>query len=207
MNGKEIGRRMRVDTTNEIVPLIQRLISGDDQAFSELYDATIQDVFQTVHFLMEDKSAVEDVTQEIYIGLHESILLFDPSRPFRPWLMGLVVRQVNAYRRKRWMYFRISIKNRQHTVQEMEPDFSNRLLEDLSNQELLVRVEKLPYKLKQVIILRYLRDYSQEEVAEILSIPVGTVKSRIHAALKKLREGKTGLFEFYRQGVDQREYS
>ncbi|MRU04757.1 sigma-70 family RNA polymerase sigma factor, partial [Bacillus anthracis] len=47
---------------------------------------------------------------------------------------------------------------------------------------------KLPYKLKQVIILRYLHDYSQEEVAQILHIPIGTVKSRIHAALKKLRQ-------------------
>ncbi|MEJ9371380.1 sigma-70 family RNA polymerase sigma factor, partial [Schinkia azotoformans] len=47
---------------------------------------------------------------------------------------------------------------------------------------------ELPYKLKQVIILRYLNDYSQEEVAKILEIPIGTVKSRINAALKKLRE-------------------
>ena len=42
--------------------------------------------------------------------------------------------------------------------------------------------------MKQVIILRYLHDYSQEEVAQILHIPIGTVKSRIHAALKKLRQ-------------------
>ncbi len=50
----------------------------------------------------------------------------------------------------------------------------------------------LPYKLKQVIILRYLHDYSQEEVANILDIPVGTVKSRIYAALKKLRQKEHG---------------
>ena len=198
---------MRLKQANEIESLIQRLISGDTQAFGELYDETIQDVFQTVHFLLEDKAAVEDVTQEIYIQIHQSIVQFDSSRPFRPWLMGLVVRQVNAYRRKRWMNFRILTKNKQHSVSEFEPDFSSRLLEDLSNQELLIRVEQLPYKLKQVIILRYLKDYSQEEVAEILAIPVGTVKSRIHAALKKLRQGKVGLFEFYRQGEDQREYS
>ena len=63
-------------------------------------------------------------------------------------------------------------------------DFSNDVVSKISNQKLIELIHKLPYKLKQVIILRYLHDYSQEEVAEILHIPIGTVKSRIHAALK-----------------------
>lgn len=67
-------------------------------------------------------------------------------------------------------------------------DFSNDVVSKISNQKLIELIHKLPYKLKQVIILRYLHDYSQEEVAEILHIPIGTVKSRIHSALKKLRQ-------------------
>ncbi len=66
--------------------------------------------------------------------------------------------------------------------------FSNDVVSKISNQKLIELIHKLPYKLKQVIILRYLHDYSQEEVAQILHIPIGTVKSRIHAALKKLRQ-------------------
>ncbi|MNI95983.1 ECF RNA polymerase sigma factor SigW [compost metagenome] len=49
-------------------------------------------------------------------------------------------------------------------------------------------MNRLPFKLKQVIILHYLQEYSQEEIAAILEIPLGTVKSRIHAALQKLRQ-------------------
>ncbi|MNY71690.1 RNA polymerase sigma-E factor [compost metagenome] len=52
---------------------------------------------------------------------------------------------------------------------------------------LMDKVKSLPYKLRQVIVLHYLQEYSQEEAAAILGIPLGTVKSRIHAALQKLR--------------------
>ena len=70
----------------------------------------------------------------------------------------------------------------------VQSDFSNDVVSKISNRKLIELIHKLPYKLKQVIILRYLHDYSQEEVAEILHIPIGTVKSRIHSALKKLRQ-------------------
>jgi len=80
------------------------------------------------------------------------------------------------------------VKKAEEQRKPIEFDFSNDLVNKLSNQELIILIHKLPYKLKQVIILRYLHDYSQEEVANILDIPVGTIKSRIHAALKKLRQ-------------------
>lgn len=48
-------------------------------------------------------------------------------------------------------------------------------------------MDELPYKLKQVVILRYLNDYTQDEISAILEVPIGTVKSRINAALTKLR--------------------
>ncbi|SIR41885.1 RNA polymerase sigma-70 factor, ECF subfamily [Paenibacillus macquariensis] len=69
----------------------------------------------------------------------------------------------------------------------MAYDFTHEVVDKLSNHSLLMNVEHLPYKLKQVVILHYLSEYSQEEVANILRIPLGTVKSRIHAALQKLR--------------------
>ena len=62
------------------------------------------------------------------------------------------------------------------------------MVDKISNLSLLASVERLPYKLKQVIVLRYLNEYTQEEISAILRIPLGTVKSRIHAALQKLRQ-------------------
>lgn len=76
-------------------------------------------------------------------------------------------------------------------VYEREPvalDFSEKVTNDLSHEELIKAIRDLPFKLKQIIILHYFNEYKQEEIATILDIPVGTVKSRIHSALKKLRQ-------------------
>ncbi|HDR6311539.1 TPA: sigma-70 family RNA polymerase sigma factor [Bacillus cereus] len=167
--------------------LIQLTLSGNKEAYSELYDKTIQEVYKTAHFLIEDKTDVDDVVQEIYIQLYESLRKYDSEKPFRPWLIGLAIKQIHSYRRKRWMRLRI-IKKAEEQRKPVQIDFSNDVVSKISNQKLVELIHKLPYKLKQVIILRYLHDYSQEEVAKILHIPLGTVKSRIHAALRKLRQ-------------------
>ncbi|MFJ8528988.1 sigma-70 family RNA polymerase sigma factor [Bacillus sp. NPDC094106] len=176
-----------MDGETDYQRLIQLTLSGNQEAYSELYDKTIQDVYKTTHFLIEEKTDVDDVVQEIYIQLYQSLSRYDTEKPFRPWLIGLAIRQIHSYRRKRWMRLRI-VKKAEEQRQPIEFDFSSNVVNKLSNQKLIALIHKLPYKLKQVIILRYLHDYSQEEVANILHIPVGTVKSRIHAALKKLRQ-------------------
>ncbi|MBJ8105104.1 MULTISPECIES: sigma-70 family RNA polymerase sigma factor [Bacillus cereus group] len=167
--------------------LIQLTLSGNKEAYSELYDKTIQEIYKTAHFLIEDKADVDDVVQEIYIQLYESLRKYDSKKPFRPWLIGLAIKQIHSYRRKRWMRLRI-VKKAEEQRKPVQIDFSSDVVSKISNQKLIELIHKLPYKLKQVIILRYLHDYSQEEVAQILHIPIGTVKSRIHAALKKLRQ-------------------
>ncbi|PFB31590.1 RNA polymerase subunit sigma [Bacillus cereus] len=167
--------------------LIQLTLSGNKEAYGELYDKTIQEVYKTAHFLIGDKTDVDDVVQEIYIQLYESLRKYDNEKPFRPWLIGLAIKQIHSYRRKRWMRLRI-VKKAEEQRKPVQIDFSNDIVSKISNQKLIELIHKLPYKLKQVIILRYLHDYSQEEVAQILHIPIGTVKSRIHAALKKLRQ-------------------
>ncbi|HFK1452962.1 MULTISPECIES: sigma-70 family RNA polymerase sigma factor [Bacillus cereus group] len=167
--------------------LIKLTLSGNKEAYSELYDVTIHEVYKTAHFLIDDKADVDDVVQEIYIQLYESLRKYDSEKPFRPWLIGLAIKQIHSCRRKRWMRLRI-IKKAEEQRKPVQIDFSNDVISKISNQKLIELIHKLPYKLKQVIILRYLHDYSQEEVAQILHIPIGTVKSRIHAALKKLRQ-------------------
>jgi RNA polymerase sigma-70 factor (ECF subfamily) len=176
-----------MNNSQEYTKLIALTLAGSHEAYGELYDTTIQDVHKAVHFLVGVPSDVDDVVQEIYIQVHKSLGQFDVSRPFRPWLMGLVMRQIHAYRRKRWSHLRI-VKKAENCQDTMAYDFSNEIADKISNFSLLASVDRLPFKLKQVVILHYLSEYTQEEVADILAIPLGTVKSRIHAALQKLRQ-------------------
>jgi RNA polymerase sigma-70 factor (ECF subfamily) len=176
-----------MNNPQEYTRLITLTLAGSHEAYGELYDTTIQDVHKAVHFLVGVPSDVDDVVQEIYIQVYKSLGKFDANRPFRPWMMGLVMRQIHAYRRKRWSHLRI-VKKAKNYHDAMAYDFSNEVADKLSNRSLLATIDRLPYKLKQVVILHYLSEYSQEEIANILVIPLGTVKSRIHAALQKLRQ-------------------
>ncbi|RAR38533.1 sigma factor, partial [Paenibacillus sp. MDMC362] len=72
---------------SEYARLISLTLAGSRDAFGELYEATIKDVYNTVYFLIREPSDAEDVVQEIYIQVYRSLEKFDVSRPFRPWLM------------------------------------------------------------------------------------------------------------------------
>ncbi|AKG33624.1 sigma-70 family RNA polymerase sigma factor [Paenibacillus durus] len=165
------------------------VLAGSREAYSELYEKTITEVYRTVRFLIGESSDTDDVVQEIYIQAYRSLGQYDAARPFRPWLMGVVMRQIRSYRRKSWNHIRL-IKKAQQSI-ALAYDFSGEVVDKISNRPLIASVERLPFKLKQVVILHYLNEYSQEEIADALDIPLGTVKSRIHAALKKLRSKRS----------------
>jgi RNA polymerase sigma-70 factor (ECF subfamily) len=194
---------MRGTNEEEVAMLIQQSLTGDKAAFSRIYDLTVQDVMGTVRFLLEDRASMEDVIQEIYIEAYKSLEKFDLTRSFRSWMIGIAIRQVNNYRRKTWRLFRLLEKKQQYAVVNAEPDVANAVADRLEHQQWIAQIEKLPYKYRQVIVLRYLHDYSQAEIAHILNIPVGTVKSRIHCALQKLRKKQTDATYFFREAGER----
>ncbi|WP_405157265.1 sigma-70 family RNA polymerase sigma factor [Paenibacillus sp. FSL K6-0108] len=175
--------------TEEYIKLVELTRAGDYEAYGELYELTVMDVYRTVRFLIRDPSDAEDLVQEIYIQAYRSLERYDSERAFRPWLMGVTMRQVRSYRRKRLTQFRFS-KQMEKSDMGLEYDFSGDLINKLANRPLLEQVHRLPYKLQQVVTLHYLNEYTQEEISCILEIPLGTVKSRIHAALTKLRQNQ-----------------
>ncbi|BCB02704.1 sigma-70 family RNA polymerase sigma factor [Bacillus sp. KH172YL63] len=167
----------------ELKTIIAKVKSGNQEAFEELYDATVGDVYKNVYFLLDHKGVIDDLVQDIYIHVYRSLKKYNPDRPFKPWLIGVAVNQVKSYRRKDWMHGRLSRKAAEN--ERWKETRADMMVEE--NDDLYRAVNALPYKLKQVIILRYLNDYTQEEIAAVLNIPLGTVKSRIHAGLKRLR--------------------
>lgn len=186
---------MRMSEQEKYIELVALTRAGDDEAYGELYEKTVMDVYRTVRFLIKDASDAEDLVQEIYIQAYRSLERYDSNRDFRPWLMGVTMRQVQNYRRRRLMQFRFSQRVERMDM-GMEMDFAGDLINKLANRPLLEHVRRLPYKLQQVITLHYLNEHTQEEIAVILDIPLGTVKSRIHAALTKLRQKQRMRSEF-----------
>ncbi|WP_057761814.1 sigma-70 family RNA polymerase sigma factor [Cytobacillus praedii] len=169
--------------------LLTKMKDGDQQAFHKIYDATYQDVYRTVCFMVDHQQDREDVMNEIYMQMWTSLATYDTNRPFHFWLHGLVIRQVQRFRVKSWRRFRIFERIRGFSQEESHWD-QPAVLTDGTNQLISQAIQKLTDKQRAVIILRFYHDYTLEEIATLLDIPLGTVKSRYHAALQSLRKNK-----------------
>ncbi|MFS0781742.1 sigma-70 family RNA polymerase sigma factor [Bacillus sp. 1P06AnD] len=177
---------------DELRQSINSVLSGKADAFSILYDGTINQLYKNVVYLMEERQAVDDIIQEIYIEAFKSLKKYDPSRSFFAWLMGIAIRQIHNYKRKKWRIFSIE-KKAKYLRNEHTGDFSGDIVNQMTNQKIRDLVDELPYKLKQVVILRYMNNFTVEQTARILEIPIGTVKSRNHAAIRKLSQQQDTL--------------
>ncbi|AWX57987.1 MULTISPECIES: sigma-70 family RNA polymerase sigma factor [Brevibacillus] len=171
----------------EMYQLLIKMKEGDEQAFHRVYDATFQDVYRTVSFLVDHKQDREDVMNEIYMQMWTSLANYDTNRPFQFWLHGLVIRQVQRFRVKSWRRFRIFERIRSFSHEESYLDEHTALM-DGTNQMISQSIRKLTDKQRTVIIFRFYHDYTLEEIATLLDIPLGTVKSRYHAGLQALRK-------------------
>ncbi|WP_282943175.1 sigma-70 family RNA polymerase sigma factor [Paenibacillus sp. RC67] len=167
---------------------LDRLMTGDEEALEVIYGMTRKKVHGTVAMLVRNKEDVNDIVNEIYYQLWRALPGYDRKRPFLFWLNGIVIRQVSNWRRQIWRRFRLVEK---HTRLGEEPQVElpgEALIESESQRELQETINRLPYKLRIVVIYRFYYDYSYEQIAELLQIPTGTAKSRVHLALKQLRQ-------------------
>ncbi len=176
-------------TDQKLSELVRLILSGDMDAFEELYNETIGGVYRTLYFLSGgSRHDAEDIAQNVYMELYRSFNKFESNRSLHSWLYGITVRQFQAHKRKCWKEKRNQQKERE--VQAEKP-ISESILDQFKideNDFVMVEINKLPEKLKQVLILRYVNDLSQQEIADGLSIPLGTVKSRLNQALLRMRK-------------------
>ncbi|SEG25153.1 sigma-70 family RNA polymerase sigma factor [Paenibacillus sp. UNC499MF] len=166
---------------------LDRLAAGDQEAMEEIYRMTRRKVYGTVAVLVSNKEDVNDIVSEIYYQLWRALPGYDRSRPFHFWLNGIVIRQVSSWRRQLWRRFRLTDKTSRLSEEPHVETPDEALAGNELRQDVRDAINRLPYKLRVVIIYRYFYEYTYDEIAELLAIPSGTVKSRVHLALKQLR--------------------
>lgn len=168
-------------------PWLIRMSQGDEEAFRTVYEETREHAYRLICYLSSSKEDAADIMSEVYIELLKSADKYRPEQPFTAWFNGLIVRQVRNWKRKSWRLYRIVEKVK--LLADVSPDRKAEAeLSAVGDQlELLPILRKLPLKAREIIVLRYYQDCSMEEIAALLEIPLGTVKSRHHYALKQLR--------------------
>ena len=168
--------------------LLGRARRGDERAWEMLVGRHQAAAFRLAYLVVGDAADAEDVAQEAFVRAFLSLERFEIGRPFRPWLMAITV---NLARNRRRSFGRYLNNLRRLIEREPEPVQLHQYGEDLQARReahlLWQAVQQLNQKGQEVVYLRYFLEMSEAETAETLNIPPGTVKSRLHRALKQLR--------------------
>lgn len=180
--------------------LLAQYCKGQTEAFGVLVRRYERELYGYLRRYLGDASLAEDVFQNTFLQLFTKSNQYEQGRPVRPWLYTIATHQAIDALRRNGRHQALSLNQEQRDAGD--GDIRNLLelmesrapgpLDQVQGEErrLFVRagVEQLPDFLKQVVILAYYQGLKYREIAEIMDIPVGTVKSRLHAALTKLHE-------------------
>jgi RNA polymerase sigma-70 factor (ECF subfamily) len=180
--------------------LLLRARRGDTEAFNALVRRYERELYGYLRRYLGDSTLAEDVFQNTFLQLYLKSGQYQPGNPVRPWLYTIATHQAIDALRRAGRHQAVSLDEQREIDTNGE---SQRLVELLENRDpgplehahgqerrecVRAGVEQLPDFLRQVLIMAYYQGLKYREIADILGIPVGTVKSRLHAALVRLQE-------------------
>ena len=189
--------------------LLLKYTQGDHSAFETLVERYRRELFHFLVRFIGDPALAEDVFQETFLQVHLSAEGFDMTRRLKPWLFTIAANKARDALRSRFRRATAQLDAEVYGNQEDATRFVDLMpanipqpSEALSNHETAnsVRkiVEQMPENLRLVLLLSYFHELPYKEIADILEVPLGTVKSRLHVAVKEFArrwaaaQGKAG---------------
>lgn len=174
---------------------IKQVKKGDQAAYSDVVQFYQERIYQHCYRMLGNKHEAEDLAQEAFIRAYVNIDSFDERRKFSTWLYRIATNLTidRIRKRKPDYYLDAEIKGTEGLTMYSQLSSTNPLpLEEVENLELNhyihQQISELPPKYRSIIILRYLEEFSLQEISDILDIPIGTVKTRIHRGREALRK-------------------
>ncbi len=197
MKGLTLANDLDAQTDEEL--LTRYRDTGGPENFEALVHRYERELYRYLVRYVGDRTLADDVFQNTFLQVHLKRGLYEDGRPVRPWLYAIATHQAVDALRKIGRHPTVSLDNRVASGDSSpaalvdmlvgdDPGPLARLREDERRDWVRQAIERLPETLKQTLILAYYQDLKYREISEILEIPVGTVKSRLHAALAKLQE-------------------
>lgn len=174
--------------------LLQWHLDGDEEAFAALMGRYQRELYNFLARFTGDAALADDIFQEAFLQLHVSGANFDMSRRLKPWLFTIAANKARdalrsrARRQAAPLDATIGGDDEHGAYVDLipadvpQPDESSLNLE--TRRVVQDIVSEMPTGLKTVLLLCYFHEFAYKDIAEMLAIPLGTVKSRLHAALK-----------------------
>jgi RNA polymerase sigma-70 factor (ECF subfamily) len=188
------AKNPRPSVTDEA--LIQRCLEGDESAFEAIVHRYETELYRFLYRFLGTSSQAEDVFQETFLQVHVSLHTFDRSRRFKPWLFTIAANKArDSMRRSGQRPMLLAPSHAEHRGGRGEGPLPMDLLEaglpgpdeEVATRDVQARVQsmvnELPAHLREVLLLAYFHGMAYSEIAQTLGIPLGTVKSRLHAAV------------------------
>jgi len=173
--------------------IVSRARAGDRDAFGELVDRYQDAVRRVARAVLHDADEADDAAQDAFLSVLVKLAQYDSARPFRPWLMRIAANVAIDRKRRR------QVRQGQPLAPEAHSHEPSPLLH-AERTALRERLEEalghLPERYRVALVLYDVEGYSHPEIAEILRIPVGTVRSAVFHARRTLRP----LLDGWREG-------
>ncbi|WP_406318777.1 RNA polymerase sigma factor [Streptosporangium sp. NBC_01639] len=173
------GRRARERDADAAV--LTRMADGDTSALTEVYERYAGPLFAFLYRLAGDRGTAEEILQDTLLAVWRSAGTYQSRSSVSTWLFGVARRQ--AHNRLRGVPPPLAAEPSDGADPLPGP-------EELAvgGERVQAALVRLPLAQREVVVLSFLNDLSHREIAEVLGIPVGTVKSRLHHARATLRE-------------------
>jgi len=166
--------------------LMQRCVDGDEVAFGEIVDRYKHALINYLTHLVRSRDRAEEVAQDAFVRLYRNVSKYRERERLGPYLFriatNLVVSEVR--REKRWS---LLLPRLNASTSQIAPSPDATLLVDEIQRQVSAALERLPVKYRAPLVLFEIEEWPYDEIAKVLEIPSGTVKSRISRARELLR--------------------
>ncbi|MGB2991194.1 MAG: RNA polymerase sigma factor SigW [Paenisporosarcina sp.] len=174
---------------------IKEVLKGDQNAFAEIVELFQDKLYRICYRMLGNQHEAEDIAQEAFVRAFINIHTFDTNRKFSTWLYRIGTNLcIDRIRKKKPDYY-LDAEVAGTEGLNMYSQIASK--EELPEQEVLkmemqdrvqYEISRLPDKYRAVIVLKYMEDLPLQEISEILEMPLGTVKTRIHRGREALRK-------------------
>ncbi|GAB0171369.1 RNA polymerase sigma factor SigW [Lysinibacillus sp. CTST325] len=179
---------------------IKQVLKGDQNAFADIVSLYQHKLYQVCYRMLGNKQESEDIAQEAFVRAYMNLHTFDQKRKFATWLYRIATNLcIDRIRKKKPDYYLdAEVAGTEGLDMYSQIAAADQLPEEqIEQMELQDRIQyeigRLPDKYRSVIVLKYIEELSLQEISEILDMPLGTVKTRIHRGREALRKQLNNL--------------
>lgn len=157
--------------------------------------AHLDNLYRTALRLTMKQADAEDLVQETFMQAWKSFKQYEPGTNCRAWLYKILFNKYDHYRRKK--YTQAKYIQEADDFVFLNTSYNAPIPEHLTDKEIIAALNKLPEHYRSVVLLADVHEFDYKEIAEILSIPIGTVMSRLSRARQQLKKSLAGVAKEY----------